>query len=158
MKNTKTTRDGKKEGEEETMNNAQLRGMRKMAEIVAKKEEKTMTRITGGARGYRAACTDALYGTGREMHNPVVMWNANGGFEVASGLGLNLNEGEVLIWEANFSANDGKPYGRPSYAEVREEISRALTDRRHEGEIACLECGWLSGHHDVDCSEYVVPD
>jgi hypothetical protein len=31
-----------------------------------------------------------------------------------------MNDGEVEVWEANFSANTGRPYCLPEYSEVRE--------------------------------------
>lgn len=84
----------------------------------------TTYRITGGERGFRRAVHEALYGKGAKMLSPSVRWSRADGFIVKPAANLNpLHEGEIEIWRANFSANTGKPYGRPDYSEVRERIA-----------------------------------
>lgn len=86
-----------------------------------------MKRITGGKQGYRAAVQDALYGDGSRMHSPAVHWTETRGFFVSPAAKLvPMNDGEVEVWEAAFSANTGRPYCLPDYNEVRDLISAGL--------------------------------
>ena len=80
---------------------------------------KTKTKtITGHTRNaYKAAVKDALYGSGCRMHNPAVKYCTERGFFVESALTDN-RETERTIWEANFSANTGKPYCLPRYEDL----------------------------------------
>lgn len=67
---------------------------------------------------YEMAVKNALYGDGSKMHNPAVKYSPDKGFFVESKLDPHLT-----IWEANFDANTGKPYGLPTFEEVLDRIA-----------------------------------
>ena len=94
-------------------------------------------RITGGERGYRAAVRDALYGSGTGMHNSIVRWSHARGFVVKPGI-TSRDEDQFDIWPAAFSADTGRAYGFPTYADVRNDIED-YAQRRYELKIEMRE-------------------
>jgi len=70
------------------------------------------------------AIDDALNGSGESMHSPAVHWTPDKGLFVCPAADLvPMDDDEVEIWVANFSASDGSPYCAPSIDEVRDMIA-----------------------------------
>lgn len=70
------------------------------------------------------AVDDALNGSGTGMMNPAVHWSFEDGLTVTPAANLSpLNEGEIELWVANFSANDGSPYNCPDLEDVLDMIN-----------------------------------
>ena len=79
-------------------------------------------RLKTGERGYRYAVNEALYGVGTCMVNPQVRFNADDGFFACPASRPYLEDEEVVVWNAGFSAKSGKPYTLPSYNQVRAQL------------------------------------
>lgn len=78
------------------------------------------SRINHTKNAYKTAVKDALYGSGENRHSPAVKYHETRGFFVESALTPNRDV-ESTIWEANFDANTGKPYGLPDYEDIEIE-------------------------------------